>query len=423
MTCYNRCQSVTDVVGSLSKSKSRKRKARPVEQKSASSPLNLWGLDAFFAANTVAGPLVNAETAMRVPAVAAAVSLIADTVGTLPAKVFGRDGSGGKQPAPDHPAYRLVHDDASEETSAAALRTQLTTDALRFGNGYAFANRLDDGRVFEFIRLDPRSVSVDVRDDGSRRYKLTGPQTRELPARDVLHIPAFSFDGVSGVSPIDLAREPIALSLLLEQHAATLMKNGGRPSGILTTPEDLGDEGVKNVAESWHAAHAGTSAGKTAVLEKGMTYAQMGLSSVDAQFQEMRVFQIIEIARAFRVPPSMLFEMGRATWGNAEEMGRVFHTLTLAPWLRTWADAYRRLLLDENDRRTHIVDFVIDDLLRADFATRATAYAQYRAMGAMTANEVRAGLNLPAKDGGDTLDNPNITPATAASPAQEAIAA
>lgn len=404
----------------MSKQKKRKAKSDGVERKSAPSVVNLWGLEAFLSPNTLAGPTVNSETAMRVPAVAAAVSLIADTVGTLPAKVFVRDDNGGKQPASDHPAYRLVHDDASEEVSASALRTQLTADALRFGNGYAFANRLDDGRVFEFIRLDPRSISVDLRDDGARRYRLTGSTPRELSARDVLHIPAFSFDGTSGVSPIDLAREPIALALRLEQHAATLFANGGRPSGILTTPEDLGDEGLKNVAESWHAAHAGANTGKTAVLEKDMKFQSMALSSVDAQFLELRVFQTLEIARAFRVPPSMLFELSRATWGNAEEMGRIFLTMTLAPWLRTWSDAYRRLLLDENDRATHLVDFIVDDLLRADFATRATAYAQYRAMGAMTANEVRAGLNLPAKDGGDDLSNPNITTAPAANSAPKA---
>lgn len=51
------------------------------------------------------------------------------------------------------------------------------------------------------------------------------------------------------------------------------------------------------------------------------------------------------------------------------------------------------------------IEFVIDDLLTANAATRATTYAQYRSMGAMTANEVRAGLNMPPRDGGDTLDN------------------
>ena len=58
------------------------------------------------------------------------------------------------------------------------------------------------------------------------------------------------------------------------------------------------------------------------------------------------------------------------------------------------------------------MEHLTDALLRADFATRATAYGQYRSMGAMTANEVRAGLNLPPLPGGDALQNPYTTSAT-----------
>ncbi|WP_020187112.1 phage portal protein [Methylopila sp. 73B] len=409
----------------MSKSKSHRRRERPVERKSAPSILNLWGLDQFLAANTIAGPVITPETAMQCTAVACAVSLIADTVGNLPAKLYVRDDKGGKLPDSDHPAYGLVHDDASADVSASALRTQLTTDALLHGNGYAFANRLEDGRVYDFTRLDPRAVTVHQDAlSGEVSYRLSSGSAHRILARDeVLHIPAFSLDGIKGTSPVHLAREAIALSLIMEQHASRLFAAGGRPSGILTTPEDLGDDGVKNIAESWHAAHGGQQSGKTAILEKGMAFQPLAFNSVDSQFLEVRTHQLDEIARAFRVPPSMLFNLGRATWGNTEQMGALFLQLTLLPWLRTWQDAYRRLLLSEDERRTHLVEFVIDDLLRADAATRATAYAQYRAMGAMTKNEVRAGLNLPALDGGDDLDNPNITTAPAAQSAPEAEAA
>ncbi|SEO36116.1 hypothetical protein SAMN04488103_12812, partial [Gemmobacter aquatilis] len=52
-------------------------------------------------------------------------------------------------------------------------------------------------------------------------------------------------------------------------------------------------------------------------------------------------------------------------------------------------------------------------------AARATAYSQYRAMGAMAANEVRAGLNLPPLPGGDVLENPFTTTGAAPAPTKE----
>ncbi|MDR4306576.1 phage portal protein [Chelatococcus sambhunathii] len=360
---------------------------------------------------------------MRCAAVSTAVSLIADTVGTLPVKLYASDEAGGKSPKAEHPAYAVVHDEASPWVSASQLRTQLTTDALLHGNGFAFANRVG-GRVVEFNRLDPRSVTVLVDDlTGEPAYRVSNGATHDIFRReDILHIPAFSLDGVKGVSPVQLCREAIALALVLEQHAGQLFANGARPSGVLKFPGKLTPESASRMKASWQAATAGTNAGGTAVMEEGGDFNPLAFTSVDAQFAEMRTFQIVEIARAFRVPPSMLFELGRATWGNAEQMGSVFYRLTLLPWLRTWTDALSRLLLTSEERKTHSIEFVVDDLMRADTATRFAAYAQARAAGVLTSNEIRELENRPARPDGDTLANPNIT-TTPAAPALEAEAA
>mgnify|MGYP003675561081 CR=1 FL=1 len=140
-----------------------------------------------------------------------------------------------------------------------------------------------------------------------------------------------------------------------------------------------------------------------------MGYDQLSLTLVDAQFAENRLEQIHEIARVFRVPPTLLFELTRGTWANTEQMMRQFLTLTLSPWLKNWSWAYSRCLLTPEERQSLYIEFITDDLLTIDHATRATAYGQYRSMNAMTGNEVRSGLNLPPHPDGDRLDNPHIT--------------
>ena len=102
----------------------------------------------------------------------------------------------------------------------------------------------------------------------------------------------------------------------------------------------------------------------------------------------------------------MLMELSRGTWSNSEQMGRQFLTMTLRPWLKRWQAAYARVLLKPEERATAYVEALTDDLLTIDHAARATAYSQYRAMGAMTANEVRAGLNLTPHTNGNELVNP-----------------
>ena len=132
-------------------------------------------------------------------------------------------------------------------------------------------------------------------------------------------------------------------------------------------------------------------------------------SSVDAQFMELRRFAIDEIARVFRVPPHMLFEMGRATWGNSEEMGATFVRYTLLPWIEAWQDAYSRVLLDPDEGDAFSIEFIVDDLLRADTATRFSAYSQAIAARILNPNEVRAMENRAPYEGGDEFLNPNTT--------------
>ncbi len=376
-----------------------------------SKALTLTDPDAFALFGSIptgSGVPVSAHAAMRVPAVACAVALISETVGALPAKVFVRE---TKETANTHAAYRLIHDEANEWTSATELRTQITLDALTHdAGGFANVVRLGDGTPAELHRLDPASVKLEHASDGEPFYivqSVNGPVRVDF--RDMLHLRPFA-----GVSPITLGREAIGLAIAFEQHVARLFANGARPSGVIKSEKILDIEAKKKIAASWFNTHGGARSGNTAILDEGMTYEQLSLTLADAQFAENRLEQVREIARVFRVPPTMLFELTRGTWSNTEEMARQFYQVTLKPWLTAWAWAYSRALLSPAEREAFYIEFVVDDLLTTNAAARATAYGQYRAMGAMTGNEVRAGLNLPAHPDGNTLDNPHITTASPA---------
>ncbi|KAA8606015.1 phage portal protein [Salipiger aestuarii] len=353
---------------------------------------------------TSSGVTIGPGSAMRVPAVACAVGLISETIGALPVKLYER---ASKATLTDHDAYRLVHDEANEWTSAAELRRNLTLDALLYGAGHAQVIRLADGSPYELHRLEPGKVQREYEPDGEPFYLATTDSGQaRLSFRDVLRI-----DAMGGTSPITLGREAIALALSFETHIGSLFANGGRPSGVIKATKILDVDAKKKLAASWFNTHGGTRSGGTAVLDEGMDYLPLSTTLADAQFAENRLEQIREIARIFRVPPTMLFELSRGTWSNTEEMARQFMQITLKPWLTAWSWAYARCLLTPAERAAAYFEAVTDDLLTTDTAARATAYGQYRSMGAMTANEVRSGLNLPPKSGGETLENPYITTA------------
>ncbi|WP_172125424.1 phage portal protein [Devosia sp. 919] len=389
------------------------RKAEPAtssEPVTFTDPLAAW---LFAAQPTHSNVSVTPKSAMQVPAVSSAVELIAEAVGTLPIELFVRNAK-GKEADPAHPAFRLAHDEANDWTSAAELRTQLTRDALLHDNGgFALANRTGGGRVVEFIRVNPASVELKTDEATGEPFYMVrqGRKNVRYEYRDVLHIRAFD-----DAAPITRARNAIGLAMSLEQHAARLFARGARPSGILKHPGKLGAETAKRLKEGWQASQSGDASGGTALLEDGMDFQALTFNSVDSQFLEQRRYQTEEIARAFRVPPTMLFDLTRGTWANTEEMGHQFLTYTLRPWLDAWEWAYARVLLSAEERTERFFEFIADDLLTVSHGAQATAFGQYRSMGVLTANEVRAARNLPSLPGGDELGSPHINPDPASTP-------
>ncbi|MEN3210836.1 phage portal protein [Methylorubrum populi] len=395
----------------------------PLEAKAASAPAVVglsqpWPVD-WNALAAIAGPAVTPETAMSVPAVKACVELIAGAFQSLPVKVYKKEGE-GRIEAPEHPAYSLVHDDACEWMSAGELRAQLVTDALLRGSGYGLIRRDADGTPFEIFHLQPQAVSI-VTDQitGEPWFRVTTARGQMMVSHaDMLHLKApGSLDGITSTATIQRARNAISLALALEHHAARIMKNGMRPSGLITAPAVKSQQGSQSLAASFLTQHSDENAGSVAVVYGGATFAPLEFKSVDQQFMEQRAFQVAEIAKAFSVPPTLVGELAKATLSNSETMGRQFLQLTLLPWISSFRSAFRRTLIRKEDRRTFEIDFVLDGLLQADSTQRAAFYNSLVTSGIMTPNEARARENMPPRKDGDKLGSPHVaTPSATPSP-------
>jgi HK97 family phage portal protein len=383
------------------------------EVRSLASPTDL-DFTIFGATASLSGVNISPATAMAVPAVAAGVKAIAEAAGILPLHIYQRQEDGSRERLPEHPAYKLLNAAANPWTGGGSFRELLTADAVAYGNGYAQIVRDRNDKPVELHRLHPPSVAIEIDSiTGEPRYKVTaGGRTRVLAFSEVLHLRApatLSTDSVCGKSPLMEAKDAVGLLIVLNRYANQLFSNGGRPSGVLSFKRALGAEVAKRMKASWQAATSGGNAAGTAILEEEGSFTPLAFSSVDSQFMEIWNLCISEIARILRVPPVLLMDYSRQTWANAETGGLQFLTYTLAPWLSRWETEISLKLIDDADREKVFAEHLTDALLRSDFATRATAYGQYRSMGAMTANEVRQGLNLPKITGGDVLQNPYTT--------------
>ena len=351
--------------------------------------------------NSAAGITVSPETAMRCPAVYASVKVLSEAVAQLPLHVYRRDDDGGRERAPDHPLYELLHDQANDWTSAYEFRLGMQSALCLHKGAFAFINRAG-GVVRELIQIPSQSVVVET-DPVTLEptYKVTGSngEQKTYHRNEILHL-----RNLGDLSPVEQAREAIGLSIAMEKHASLIFGRGARPSGVLKMTGRLTDEQLTQLKGSFDSVYGGSGgprSGGTLILEEGMSFEPHMLTSVDLQFLELRRHQVAEIARIFRIPLHMLQELERTTHHNAEEMGRQFLSFTLLPWLKMWEGAIRRSLLTKDERKSYFAEFLTDDLARADLQARFEAYSKAVTNGILSPNEIGQSENRPPYEGGD----------------------
>jgi phage portal protein BeeE len=91
-------------------------------------------------------------------------------------------------------------------------------------------------------------------------------------------------------------------------------------------------------------------------------------SNEAAQFLETRQYQVIEICRAFRVPPHMIQDLTRSTYSNIEVQGTEFVQHCLLPHLKRWEAAISRDLIVDDE--TYFAEHSVSGLLRGDHEIR-----------------------------------------------------
>ena len=342
--------------------------------------------------------LVTENTALAVSAVAACVSLIADSVSSLPIDAYRQR---GKIREPVDPAPAIVRDTFGDGNPQNGFY-QAVYSLLMRGNWYSWIDRADDGDpIMLGPPIHPNLVQVALdKDTGQIVYKVN----REVvPTRNLLHVKAFSIPGMLvGLGPLDYARETLGLGLAQQEYANRFFTNDASSSLIIQIPQDKTKQQVQEIVEAWQAHHRGVFRAHTpGVLTGGATANAVSITPENAQFLESRRFQVAEIARLFRVPPHMIGDMERSTsWGTGlEYQGTSFIQYTLAAWITRLERAISSLM-PGGVNAGQFARFNTDAVMRADSLARGQYYTMARNGGWLNVDEIRALEDLePLPDG------------------------
>ena len=350
------------------------------------------------------GVNVTPDSAMRVTAVYRCVAILSQTFASLPLHVYRILPNGGKEIDRKHPLYPILHDQPNEFQTSFEWREMMWGHFALRGRCYSEIISSGGRAVEQLIPLHPDRVRPFKAPDGRIAFEYTNDSgiSRVILQDEMHYMHLLSMDGINATSPIGMAREAVGLSLATEEHGAKLFSNGTRMSGILKMAGRMRDDVARaNFRKSWNAAQSGLqNAHRVALLEDGMEWQSIGMTSEDSQFLETRNFQLSEIARIFGIPPHKIADLSRSTNNNIEHQGIEFVQDTVRPGAVRHEQSFKRDLFTQSSRGTHTIEYNLDGLMRGDSSARTAYYASGIQWGWLNPDEARHKENLnPREDG------------------------
>lgn len=351
-------------------------------------------LDDYWYTDQVLG--LTGRNSLQSTAVYACIRVIAETVATLPCKLYERDGE-GKRTYREHPLYAVLHDRANPYQTANEYWETVVTHCLGAGNSFSHVEYDARFNASALYPIEPHYVTV-VTDErtGLKGYRISEPGKGTVIKLDgeILHIPALSYDGKVGYSPMAVARRAVEMGINAEAYAGRVFRNGAIPpayvSGVGPAPDEAA---MRPFAESWQRQYGGHNQGKIGFLWNA-EIKTVPVNHRDLQFLELRKFQLEEIARIYRVPLHLVQSLDRSTNNNIEHQSLDFVTHTVRPWAVRIENRINMVLLGPQERKRLFAEFSLDALMRGDSAARAAFYSSGVQNGYLKPDEVRAKENL-----------------------------
>lgn len=344
-----------------------------------------------------AGVSVNEQSALGLSAVFRAVSLISQTIASLPLRSL-RDGTDGTRQR-----VASIFDDPATPDGMTQFEWTETVLIYLLLHGAAPLLHIYNGGGGLAGTLPIHPLCVEPKWETDSTGKRTGRKVfvvslddgtqRTFTQDELTYIPALSLDGLRGASVITLARNSLGTAIAGDRAAAKQFGSGMTIAGLVTPEDDVTEEETKAIKESLRANLTGVeNAGEIAVINRKLKFQPWTMSNEDAQFLQSRQFSIEEVARWFGVPPHLLMQTDKQTsWGSGvAEQNRGLARTVLAPWCNRIEQRLSRLL-----RGQAFVEFDLTGLERGNPEGEIGLLIDQVNAGLLTVNEARAVRNLP----------------------------
>lgn len=327
----------------------------------------------------LAGVKVSKEIAEEIPAVAASVSRIAESVSSVEWKLYELV-DGVPKEKDDRRTYLLNQDPGDTLDSVQFWRAAVKDYYLDKG-GYVYINRkgneveslhyVEAGNISFLQNADPIFKSYSIQCNGKTYYPY-----------EFMKILRNTANGWKGKSIVDENPTLLWVAYSELKLEGNQLSKGGNKKGFLQSDHKLDQSAIDTLKAAFRSLYSNNS-DNVVVLNKGLSFKESSNTSVEMQLKEMKEANDAEIYRLFHIPTRIM------TGGATDDDIRQYNESAVRPPLDAIKNQLNRLLLLEDEKTTHYWDYDMSPLMKGDVKNRYAAYKMALESGFLTLDEVR----------------------------------
>lgn len=336
---------------------------------------------------------IDRTKALNIPAVAGCVELIANTVASIPIKLYKEAEKEVEEVADIR--TKLLNDETGDLLDAYQFKKALIVDYLLDGMSYAYINK--ERNKFKSLHYVKRSsVSVIVGVDNIFKTATIMVDGATYKPYQFIKLIKNTINGVTGTGVVDDNAKVLSVAYNTVLFEENLVKTGGNKKGFLKAKNKLAETVMDALKEAWKRLY-GNNQENMIVLNDGLEFQEASNTSVEMQLNENKDTNTSDICTIFNVPPNLL--KGTAS----EQEFTNFVKMAIQPLLKIIETALNKDLLLESEKGSFYFACDTKDLMKGDIEKRYKAYSEAVKSGWISKNEIRYAEDLKAIDGLDIV--------------------
>lgn len=334
---------------------------------------------------------VNKAEALNIPAVAACVNKIADTIASIPIK-FYKTNDGRVEEVDDY-RVKLLNCDTGDTLDAYQFKRAMIVDMLLDKGGYAYINK-SNGIIQSLHYVDATNVSFHSNTDPIHKdYKII-VHGQQYNSFDFVTLLRNSKNGYSGTGIVEENEKLLTLTYNTMKYENALVSTGGNRKGFLLSPRKLTRDAINQLRTSFRSLYSNNTE-NVIVLNDGISFKESSNSCVEMQLSENKSLNNNDCCKLFNIPPSII------NGGVVNEEDKKLFVDTILTIVCRFEIALNRSLLKEYEKNQgygeyYFFAFDTNELTKGDIEKRYKAYELASKNGFMQIDEIRSKENLPS---------------------------